>query len=660
MSTTAPRSGLYSNAAALLSSVHLLCLGGYLLLGALRFPSAGAALLLLALGALASESVPRSWRRRAIPELIMLATALLALLQLPGDQAAYGMLLRSFIAAWILIPARGGMLRLLPVLLITDALVSRHAPGLLIWLLPLGILALMVDAWMRTLLHTLPGIICNYHPPMTPLRWLLPVLPVAMLAGLAAGEQLYGRLRHLGPHGVPEIGLPPGGDRGRQGGTGGELDTRMHIGDHRWVDRSPLVMARITYGDAGIPPVAYLRALTTPDLELDGPDIIWSSPRVASTRLPPRPTLHPGRPGPPVQVLRMRGSSDVVLRPDGSAWFALADCLMDQDGNCYQAGLGLSTQVYAAGAGGARHPNTSDRLNAYRRLPPDLAAALMQRVPEIERWRLLTADEAAAAIVQLLRRRCSYAIQDLPSPPPEAGGTILQFLDGAPQQRIGHCQYFATAMCVLLRAAGFPARPVVGYASTERSDNGILFRALHAHAWVEVLDAERIWQRWDPTPPAALDLDAALLQDLAQAEALPTVQTGSSAGWLDWRRLLLIAAVPALLLLAWLLRRQGVSGDEPPIQRLLRQQRETLLQIAIAFGIEVRNASTITGVVRELEARSGIALEGTLQTYLAARFAGRGEPPMWPLEELRRAARRNRPLRTGPRSPGTDHRGSDR
>lgn len=83
----------------------------------------------------------------------------------------------------------------------------------------------------------------------------------------------------------------------------------------------------------------------------------------------------------------------------------------------------------------------------------------------------------------------------------------------------GHCQYFASALVMMLRSRGIPARMVAGYQTDEYNDLGqhYIARQLHAHAWVEALiDREQLgenkkvhgqpssasyWLRLDPTPP---------------------------------------------------------------------------------------------------------------------------------------------------------------
>jgi hypothetical protein len=69
--------------------------------------------------------------------------------------------------------------------------------------------------------------------------------------------------------------------------------------------------------------------------------------------------------------------------------------------------------------------------------------------------------------------------------------------------RAGHCEYFATATVLLLRAAGIPARYVTGYMAFEKSilEDKIVVRRKHAHAWTEVFVNGR-WIFFDTTPPS--------------------------------------------------------------------------------------------------------------------------------------------------------------
>lgn len=69
--------------------------------------------------------------------------------------------------------------------------------------------------------------------------------------------------------------------------------------------------------------------------------------------------------------------------------------------------------------------------------------------------------------------------------------------------RSGHCEYFATAAVLLLRAAGVPSRYATGYAVQEFSalENRFIVRSRHAHAWALVY-VDGVWQDFDTTPAA--------------------------------------------------------------------------------------------------------------------------------------------------------------
>jgi transglutaminase-like putative cysteine protease len=69
------------------------------------------------------------------------------------------------------------------------------------------------------------------------------------------------------------------------------------------------------------------------------------------------------------------------------------------------------------------------------------------------------------------------------------------------QQRRGYCEYFATALTMMLRAERIPARYVVGYLPGLPQDDGSrLVERSMSHAWVEVYFPGYGWYPFDPTP----------------------------------------------------------------------------------------------------------------------------------------------------------------
>ena len=87
------------------------------------------------------------------------------------------------------------------------------------------------------------------------------------------------------------------------------------------------------------------------------------------------------------------------------------------------------------------------------------------------------------------------------SPPPQAPNTdaVDQFLF---VDRRGICEHYVSAMVIMLRSLGIPARLAVGYGSGDYNPFTGYYevRASHAHAWAEVYFPELGWLPFDPTP----------------------------------------------------------------------------------------------------------------------------------------------------------------
>jgi len=106
-------------------------------------------------------------------------------------------------------------------------------------------------------------------------------------------------------------------------------------------------------------------------------------------------------------------------------------------------------------------------------------------------------EEKARNIEHYLQSNFSYSLDpsQLQRPQP-----LTAFLL---ESKRGHCEYFASSMVVLLRTLGIPARIVNGFQAGEYNDiaGDYVVRGSNAHSWVEVLDPEKGWRAFDPTPP---------------------------------------------------------------------------------------------------------------------------------------------------------------
>lgn len=77
----------------------------------------------------------------------------------------------------------------------------------------------------------------------------------------------------------------------------------------------------------------------------------------------------------------------------------------------------------------------------------------------------------------------------------------------------GYCEYFASAMAVMLRTQGIPARVATGFQTGYFNDVSGLYvvRASDAHAWVEAWFEDSGWTTFDPTPPGSAPSGTAAL-----------------------------------------------------------------------------------------------------------------------------------------------------
>lgn len=74
-------------------------------------------------------------------------------------------------------------------------------------------------------------------------------------------------------------------------------------------------------------------------------------------------------------------------------------------------------------------------------------------------------------------------------------------------RKAAHCEYYASAMVLMLRSIGIPARYKVGYIVHEYNQPGGYFivRDKDAHAWVQAYIPDKGWVEFDPTPPSAVN-----------------------------------------------------------------------------------------------------------------------------------------------------------
>ena len=138
-------------------------------------------------------------------------------------------------------------------------------------------------------------------------------------------------------------------------------------------------------------------------------------------------------------------------------------------------------------------------LTKYTALPVDLP----QRVRDLGRE--LTADAETpydkAKAIEAYLKTLTYSLSIDP-PPYDADGVDYFLFD----QKRGYSEYFASAMTVLLRTQGIPARMVTGYTVGNQVPGHDIYVVTdsHSHGWVEVFFPRYGWISFEPTPGATI------------------------------------------------------------------------------------------------------------------------------------------------------------
>ena len=264
--------------------------------------------------------------------------------------------------------------------------------------------------------------------------------------------------------------------------------------------------------------------------------------------------------------------------------------------------------------------------------PPDLSAyvsapsGMPARVAELAETiagRETNAFARAIALERYLRELpYSYEVRPLP----RGGDAVDQFLF---EMREGYCTYYASAMVMMARSLGIPARVAVGYATGtfDEASGAYVVREADAHAWPELLIDGR-WVPFEPTPVRPLPArNPAAPAPEPTAVVVPPPPAPEPA---LWPRLALPAAAVvalALIVAAWF-------GLRARLRSPLTWAQLQIERLGAGAGVPWPVGATLQEYARLLEARAGgesRALRELVLLIEAARYGRR------PLDEGRAA-----------------------
>jgi transglutaminase-like putative cysteine protease len=245
--------------------------------------------------------------------------------------------------------------------------------------------------------------------------------------------------------------------------------------------------------------------------------------------------------------------------------------------------------------------------NRYLQLPNGLPQRVLILARDLTAA-LPTPYDRALAIQDYLRREMRYNLEV--GAPPIGSDAVDYFLF---DRQEGFCDYFASAMAVLARAAGIPARLAVGYASgtfdTTRGKYTVLDS--DAHAWPELFFPGIGWMEFEPTSSMPSIRRAAETSSPVPDQGPPDSSGGPlPAVWNGLKKMIadsaspaafLLLALPALFL-AWVLsaplRLRTAASD-----RLARLVYRGLARQGRREGIRIFPETTPMNLVRRLAQR---------------------------------------------------------
>jgi hypothetical protein len=208
----------------------------------------------------------------------------------------------------------------------------------------------------------------------------------------------------------------------------------------------------------------------------------------------------------------------------------------------------------------------------------------------------------------------SYVVRPLP----RGGDAVDQFLF---EMREGYCTYYASAMAMMARSLGIPARVAVGYATGayDQASGVYVVREGEAHAWPELLIGGR-WLPFEPTPVRPLPARAA---DAPPAEPAPVAENPAPqrARWPGTVVAGAALAALALAVAAWL----GLRAR--PGSPLARAQLQ-IERLGARAGVPWPVGATLHEYAGLLEARAGGESRALRELVLLIEGARYGRRPL--------------------------------
>jgi len=218
----------------------------------------------------------------------------------------------------------------------------------------------------------------------------------------------------------------------------------------------------------------------------------------------------------------------------------------------------------------------------YLALPPGMDPRI--RALAVRLTQSAQSPYAAAKSIEAYFRSGLFTYDTRVGPAPGGEDPISYFLF---QSRRGYCVHFASAMALLARAAGLPARVVGGYVSGSLINGVWQVSGSDAHTWPEVFFAGTGWVPFEPTPGFAGASIAPARPGAPWATSVPATPARAESA---------PTAVPRGV-------RQGTQphGGSDTLSTLIAVLGGLILAICFALILLMRRqATTLSGIYRSM------------------------------------------------------------
>ncbi len=231
--------------------------------------------------------------------------------------------------------------------------------------------------------------------------------------------------------------------------------------------------------------------------------------------------------------------------------------------------------------------------------------------------RSLSVGDQLLALKKLINAQCSYSLKI------ENKGGVNALENFLFVEKVGYCEFYASAAAMLCRELGIPSRVAFGWSGGKffKGSDLFVFRTKHAHAWTEVYLDGYGWVVYDTTPPSETMMtesggsesppDASELNDKGYSDVSDLDDGGG--GFITWFGVVVVLVLFVVLVVLLLVLRRRVHPPQSSASAVYFRGEPRYLQVfqklSSDLGYPIKDGHTLRQSV-ELLQRSDLNVAG--------------------------------------------------